>query len=508
MTGSSQAAIAQQTAALHRPPHLVCIWPDVGPVNSYQHFARRGGALALQVFGSLVRHAHDLPAVVETPGTQDAIGDALVHMKQWLGLMPFRPGDTPLAHVPDLESVFFDYYYRGCYDDFWAQEGCDQSRHWERHADIPGMFSGGWFDPFVGGTIGYFGARRASSSRVQKLLIGPWAHETMRTGSSAVGDADFGRDAAWGTARYHKDLLAFFGRYLRGEPAWDAVPTARTFVMGGGSGTRTTGGLVDHGGRWRAGESWPPQGVSSRAYYLWVDGSMRPSVPPDADDFAPLRFDPSKPVPTLGGAFQGLYRFPRSWKADGRHVKSVHLGRNLTPPGPRDQRVRTKRTGSLGHGLPIAARADVLVFQTEPLAQDTEVTGEAVVELWVSSSAPDTDFTAKIVDAYPPSRDFPSGLDLAISGTIFRARYREGWDHEVLMRPDQRYLLRLNFPPISNLFAAGHRVRLYISNSDHPQFEVNPNTGEAPGRNVTTCAALNRVHMSRDAASRILLPVM
>ena len=134
----------------------------------------------------------------------------------------------------------------------------------------------------------------------------------------------------------------------------------------------------------------------------------------------------------------------------------------------------------------LADRPDVLVFQTEPLETDVEVTGGIEVVLWVSSSAVDTDFTAKLLDVYPPSEDYPDGYHLNLADSIIRARYRNGFERAELMKPGEVYRVGIPLPPISNLFKAGHRIRLDIASSNFPKFDVNPNTGEPMGRHTRT----------------------
>jgi len=148
------------------------------------------------------------------------------------------------------------------------------------------------------------------------------------------------------------------------------------------------------------------------------------------------------------------------------------------------------------------------VFQTEPLERDTEVTGPMEVKLWVGSDAPDTDFTAKLLDVYPPSEDYPNGYALNISDSIFRMRYRASWERPVMMKEREVYAVTITLYPTCNLFARGNRIRLDISSSNFPRFDVNPNTGEPIGRNTRTQTALNTVHHSADYPSHVVLPIV
>jgi putative CocE/NonD family hydrolase len=158
--------------------------------------------------------------------------------------------------------------------------------------------------------------------------------------------------------------------------------------------------------------------------------------------------------------------------------------------------------------VPLSARNDVLVFQSEPLTKDLEVTGELEVELWVSSSAVDTDFTAKLLDVYPPSDDFPGGFDLNLTDGIRRARFRESLVEEKLLEPGEVVKLTIKLYPTSNVFKQGHRIRVDISSSNFPRFDVNPNTGEPLNDHRRLATATNVVYHDAAHPSRIVLPVI
>ena len=137
-----------------------------------------------------------------------------------------------------------------------------------------------------------------------------------------------------------------------------------------------------------------------------------------------------------------------------------------------------------------------------------EVTGELAVEAWASSSAPDTDFTAKLIDVYPPSPDFPGGFDLNIGDGILRARFRENLKTEKLMEPGTVYKMTIRLYPTSNVFKKGHRIRVDVSSSNFPRFDVNPNTGEPLNRHRRVQTAVNTIYHSEKYPSRIILPVV
>src|SRR5262249_42727212 len=151
--------------------------------------------------------------------------------------------------------------------------------------------------------------------------------------------------------------------------------------------------------------------------------------------------------------------------------------------------------------LPLSQRRDVLVFQTEPLEEDLEVTGPVVVHLFVSSSAVDTDFTAKLIDVYPPNPDYPLGFDLNIGDSITRMRYRNSLEKAELMKPGEVYPVAIHLYPTANVFAKGHRFRVDISSSNFPRFDVNPNTGEPLQQHRRMIPADNQVYHSGRSAS-------
>ncbi|MEZ5293786.1 MAG: CocE/NonD family hydrolase [Vicinamibacterales bacterium] len=250
-------------------------------------------------------------------------------------------------------------------------------------------------------------------------------------------------------------------RWLKGvQNGVDTEPPVRLYVMGAGESgeaRRTKDGRLFVGGRWRDEQEWPLARTQATPYYLHAGGVLSPERPAAS---APTRyvFDPRHPVPTLGGniSSQGTLMFQ----------------------GAADQKCRADFW--LCHDtLPLSARNDVVVFQTPPLDRDVEVTGRLVVTLFAASNAPDTDFTAKLVDVYPPSADYPNGVDLGIGDSIVRARYRNGAGPAAPpLTPGQPAEFTIEMYPTSLVFRKGHRIRLDISSSNFPRFDINPNTGE------------------------------
>ena len=282
--------------------------------------------------------------------------------------------------------------------------------------------------------------------------------------------------------------------------------------MGGGSGRKTAGGKLDHGGRWRDEHEWPLARAVQTDYYLHADGSLGPEPPGAVDAPRTFTYDPADPVPTIGGNYCAVGEFPDE-SADiepmwARLLNPALRLRNIMTPGPADQKESAAFFTAREPYRRLSERGDVLVYQTGPLAEGVEITGPSHVELFIASTALDTDFTAKLIDVYPPNEDYPEGYDMLINDSVIRTRFREGFEHEVMMEPGQPYAVRIELPPTSNLFAAGHRIRVDVSSSNFPRLERNPNTGEPIGRHTHMLTAAQTVFSDAARPSKIVLPVI
>ncbi|MCY7306516.1 MAG: CocE/NonD family hydrolase [Rhodoferax sp.] len=514
MVGSSFAAVTQVRAALERPPHLTAIWPDVTPTDNYQHQAREGGAMQLQMFWALFVHAQDAQDIRDDPQKQAEVWDDLRHMRQRLLATPWKVGQLSLRHTPRLQEILLNYYTRGVRDAWWDEARNCYPAHFADYADIPGTFSSGWYDAYPLAMTEYFSAMARQNQQPQRLVVGPWGHGGMRGTDSFMNDVEFGPQSVWGVARYFEEQLHFFDRTLKGSGDRSGrTPAVRIFVMGGGNSERDTNGRVQHGGRWRDENEWPLARTAYTPMYLHGNGLLSAQTP--VADTAPRSFshDPAHPVPSIGGGLCGIMELPPDdvggpesmWS---RFLNPVLRMRYILGPGPMDQR---ESAAVFGAALPyrrLRDRSDVLVFETPVLEQDVEVTGPIVVHLHVSSSAPDTDFTAKLIDVHPPTASDPDGYAMNLCDSIIRCRYREGWDREVMLEPGAVYPVSITLPPTSNLFTRGHRIRLDIASSNFPRLDVNPNTGEPVGCHTRMQIAFNRVHVDHTHPSHILLPVI
>ena len=255
--------------------------------------------------------------------------------------------------------------------------------------------------------------------------------------------------------------------------------------MGTGDGHKDENGRLFHGGYWRDAQEWPLADARESRYYFPADGRLRVDKPEDGPTATTYTHDPEHPVPTLGGSVSS-------------RVKD----------GAFDQRERADFAGSRPPYLPLKSRKDVVVFQTDPLAADVTVVGPIEVRLFVSSTAVDTDFTAKLVDVYPPSADFPSGFDMNVTDALVRASYRGDRHERGLITPGEIYEVVIRPFATANRFKKGHRIRIDIASSNFPRFDVNPGTGEPLGRTRRTIRAQNTIYHDGSHASHVVLPVV
>jgi uncharacterized protein len=492
--GTSYEGGTQQTLAIADAPHLKAMIPLFSVSNVTRYGVRHNGAFELRWFNWVFSLGEpggepDLIALAAAraasdPAAAPALAQLVREVPEYVRALPLRAGTTPLKFAPDYESWLIGAMSRGGGDAFYRDMGVEVVDHLDDYKDIPVYHVTGWYDSWSlqVANLNYPGLR-AHKKSLQRLIVGPWTHS--RPNLSYAGDAQFTPDAAIDLNAFE---LRWFDRWLKGiGNGVDREPPVRIYVMGGGDAHKTTDGRVFVGGHWRDEKEWPLARARTTPYFLHAGGVLAPDSPAAA---APItyRFDPRHPVPTLGGnlSSQGV----------------------LASAGATDQRCRSD-LWTCTDAAPLSARNDILVFSTAPLTQDLEVTGPLVVKLWASSDSLDTDFTAKLIDVYPPSTDFPAGIDLNIGDGIVRARYRNGptTDAQMLER-GKPFEFTIEMYPTSILFRRGHRIRLDISSSNFPRFDVNPNTGEPLNDNRSSRIAENTVYLDPSHPSRILLPVI
>ncbi|MCQ4159471.1 CocE/NonD family hydrolase [Roseomonas sp. GC11] len=486
--GLSYAAHTQAAMGCLAPPGLAAQILDSGGFSdAWNGGIRRGGAFELKQATWAFNQGRLAPETRADPVRAAAF--AAEDLAGWFTRFPWKPGHSPVRHAPDYEAYLFEQWQAGEFGPNWQRLGL-YARGWhDRYADVPMVHMSSWYDPYPRtATENFLGLRAAGRGR-PSLILGPWTHGNRS--QTAFGEVEFGPAAtidSW-AGDWRAFRRRFFDHWLKGiANGVGEEPRVRVFVMGGGSGRKNAEGRLEHGGSWREAEDWPLPGTRFTALHLHGDGRLDAAPPPGSA--APLRWlsDPARPVPTVGGAITSM--------------------EPLLGGGPYDQR---EREGMFGHRppyLPLASRADVLVFETAPLARDLTVIGPVTAVLYVASDAPDTDITAKLIDVHPPSTDYPHGFAMNLCEGILRLRYRRDPATPVPMVPGQVERITVELFPTANLFKAGHRLRLDIASSEFPHYDLNPQTYELEGAWRRMRVAENTLCVDAAHPSQVILPVL
>ena len=487
--GMSYASHAQTALVALRPSGLSAMLLDSGGfANAFRGGIRHGGAFELKQATWAYKQA---ALSLKTQGDQAALAALEKEdIAEWFKDMPWSRDRSPLHAAPEYETYLFDQWEHGTFDDYWRAPELFAANHYDAFDGIPVMLLCGWWDPYAQTTSdNYLGISRRPRGNVC-MVLGPWLHG--KRSFAQAGDVDFGA-AATLDGNIADDYYAFrtdwFDRWLKplGGNARD-LPPVRYFRMGGGEGGLTGDGLLRHGGSWQSANDWPVPSTDFCAFYLHADGSLSDCKPVEESAALSFEFDPANPVPTIGGA--------------------ITSGEPVMVGGAFDQRTGPDTFGATPPFGPLADRPDVLVFETAPLEEDVEITGPIEIRLWISSDAPDTDFTAKLIDHYPPGPDNPDGFAMNLTDGILRCRYRNSWEKPEALNAGEIARIMIEPMPASNLFKKGHRIRLDISSSNFPHFDVNPNTFEPEGKAIRRQCAVNTVHMDRLRPSHVILPLI
>lgn len=489
MLGGSYEGGTQHAMAMGNPPGLAAMVPLVAATDMGLYGLRHHGAFELRFFTWLFSCGNPIDSPTYNayfPGdevTQRVLANNIKEYKPYVTSLPFRAGTSPLRLAPEYESALVEAMSHGDYDSYWKDMGEDVVAHVNDHKDVPIHHISGWYDSWDlnVANLNYVTLAKNKKS-LQKLTMGPWIHAGL--GNSFAGEAEFGPEAEVAIEELE---MKWMDRWVKGiDNGVDKEDPVRIFVMGGGDAHKTPEDRVFVGGHWRSEKEWPLKRAIITPYYLHSDGTLS-TAKPGAGNPSVFEFDPKHPVPSIGGNV------------------SSQIG--LMQAGPYDQHCRPDVMGCTDTRS-ISARNDVLVFQTASLEENLEVTGPLVVNFWGSSSAVDTDFTAKLVDVYPSNKDFPTGVELNLADSIVRARYRDSLEKATMMTPGKVYKFRIELNPTSILFTKGHRIRIDISSSNFPRFDVNPNTGEPLNNNRRTAIAVNSIYHDAEHPSNIELPVI
>jgi uncharacterized protein len=461
MWSGSYVGATQMLAAMAHPPHLAGICPVVTASNYHENWTYQGGAfeqwfnqswtsgLAQDTFNRSIQKASNA-----------RLGQDVLPLTKYPLFNLSTPGAANVS-TQALAPYFLDWLAHPSYDDYWKKISIEA--HFS-DINVPALHIGAWYDIFLGGSLKNYQGLKVSAAteearKGQQLLVTIGGHAG---GGRNIGEIDYGPEAE----KFNETeiTLRWYDFLFKGVQNEFASPSrVKIFVMGLN--------------QWREEADWPLARAKDKKYFLHSQsnansskgsGSLSTSAPASepSDKFI---YDPTKPVPTIGGPLC----------CDGFHLA----------PGPRDQRS-------------VEERADVLVYSTTPLDHDMEVTGPVRLDFFASSSAVDTDFTAKLVDV------FPDGSAINLSEGILRARYRDSREIPALLIPGKVYPLTMDLWATSNLFRVGHRIRLEISSSNFPRFDRNLNTGESAATSSKSTVATNTILHDDAHPSALVLPVV
>lgn len=482
--GLSYGGMNQGATGALNPPHLCSMVPAMGFSYVASVRQRSGGAARLSFLIRQFRMAVDAHETKDNPALKAYFQEAQAKIGEWLNMLPLKRGHNPFSLLPSYEDAIFEILQKSEWHPDYQHVSFDVTPFWHQYSKAAVCLIGGWYDSHSLATVTAFQNLIKRKGSRTKLIMGPWKHGGKNLQLPYAGDVYFGEESV---LDYDGFRLTWFDETLRCNKKPDDEPPIRIFVMGGGTGRKTKDGRLDHGGRWQYEYEWPLSRAKATPFYLHAGGGLSTEKPSRPAEPTVYQFDPRNPVPTIGGP--------------------VSAAEEVIPGGGFDQRNGPHVFGAKD-SLPLAARHDVCVFQTEPLKQDVEVIGPLEVVLYASSDCIDTDFTAKLIDVYPPNEDYPAGYALNIQDGIIRARYRNRREPPEFLEPGKVYEFRITLFPTANRFKKGHRIRLDISSSNFPRFDVNPNTGEPLGANRLWKIATNSIFHDPEHPSHIILPVV
>jgi uncharacterized protein len=459
MFGGSYVGATQMLTAIAHPPHLAGICPVVTASNYHDGWTYQGGAFEQWFDESWTSGlAQDTLNRSVQKNTNALNGVGKLPLSAYpLFETPQSSSDSDLTR--SLAPYFLDWLAHPNYDDYWKRWSIEE--HFP-DINVPVLTVAAWYDIFLGGSLrNYVGIKQhgnEAARKEQRLLVTIGGH----AGSGPkIGDVDFGASSV---SDEDEVTLSWYDHVFKNAAnEFSSAKPVKIFVLGAN--------------QWREEGEWPLARARETKYFLHSAGKANSSTGDGALSISAPRsessdhyvYDPANPAPTVGGPLC----------CDSGHLE----------PGPRDQRA-------------VEARPDVLVYSTPAFTQDMEVTGPIRAELFASSSAVDTDFTAKLVDVGP------DGFAQNLTEGIVRARYRESQEKPEFMNPGQVYKFNVDLWSTSNVFRKGHRLRLEISSSNFPRFDRNLNTGEEAASARRIVAATNTVYHDAEHPSAIVLPVV
>ncbi|MGF6882405.1 putative CocE/NonD family hydrolase [Nocardia sp. GAS34] len=470
MYGSSYVGATQWLSAVTAPPHLVTIVPSNTASDYYDGWTYEGGEFRLAFVEPWAMGTIGATAAVnrgDTATAKQLEADAAQYTR-WMGFRPyqqfppFHPGD------PAVAPWFYDWIDHPTRDDYWKQWSI---RDKYANVKVPVLDFEGWYDAFLaGGTENFSGMVQHGGTPEardgQRIVIGPWDHVGWgRPGADVSAPMLDNIADPNGSSPVNDLMLAWYDHFLKGRDNKVAGhPTVDYFLMGAN--------------KWKTATAWPLPNTRWTTYYLSGNGgngeigragALTAAPPKDPQQPDVYDYNPLDPVPSAGG--------------------HSCCGASQGPQGPYDQYV-------------VEQRSDVLTYTTAPMPSDTELTGPIEVKLWASSTAPDTDFTAKLVAVAP------DGSTMNLNDGIIRTPFRDSLESPAPTVPGQPYQYTIKIWPTSYLVKAGSRIRLEISSSDYPQFAPNPNTGQPFGQSADTQIATQTILHDPAHPSSVVLPII
>jgi uncharacterized protein len=466
MYGSSYVGATQWLAAVSAPPHLAAIVPANTASDYYDGWTYEGGEFRLGfilpwAIGSIATTAamnrHDGATVQE-------LRAAAADPTRWLDFRPYKDLPPLQPDNPAVAPWYFDWIRHSTRDDYWKRWSIR-----DRYAavKVPVLDIEGWYDAFLAGGVENFAGMvshggTADARNDQRLVIGPWDHLGWG-GMDSQRAPILNEIGPVGDSPINELMLTWYDHFLKGQAnGVSGKPRVDYFLMGAN--------------RWKSASGWPLPQTRWTRYYLSGRGGistrtgvLTTSLPGTDEQPDTYTYDPAYPAPSLGG--------------------HSCCGADTSPQGPYDQ-------------TPVEQRSDVVVYSSDPFTT-TEVTGPTTVHLWASSTAPDTDFTAKLSVVKPDGRVI--NLNNGILRTAFRDSLSQPRPAQIPGRP---YEYTIAIWPTSYLLSAGDRIRVEISSSDYPQFAPNPNTGEPFGQSADSTPATQTILHDTAHPSDVVLPII
>ena len=460
MFSGSYDGATQMLAAIGHPPHLAGIFPYVTGSNYHENWTYQGGAFEQWFSESWSsKLARETFSRANQKRVDPLTGAPTLPLVDY-PIFGLQPLPSQAITTTTFAPYFLDWLEHPSYDDYWKAVSIED--HFSS-ITVPALHVAAWYDIFLGGSLRNYlgikshgGSAEARSGQRLLVIVGGHAGDGPK-----IGALDFGKDSIFDEDETTIQWYDYLFKGARNE--FSSGKPVSIFVLGAN--------------KLRQEDEWPLARAKNTRYFLrstgaangrTSSGSLSVSAP-SAEKPDQFIYDPSDPVQTIGGP--------------------LCCGALRTGIGPQDQR-------------PAEARSDVLIYTTPAFSKETEITGPISLDLYVSSSAIDTDFTGMLVDVWP------NGFAQNLTSGILRLRYRKSQESPKLAIPGEIYHITLDLLATSNVFLAGHKLRLEVSSSNFPRFDRNMNTGEEQARATRMVKATNVVYHDKARPSALIVPVV